>query len=128
MSNLIAHQTHVIGYLFSALLVLLHFLYAFYTWFADQTIFTQTDPWRDRSIDRYNKYRLKKKPNHLVISVCQEEVFYDYLAKLLAWALFLEIPVVSFYHHENGNNMFILCLIRVVCISRHRFLCFVYNC
>lgn len=39
-----------------------------------------------------------------MVSVCQEEVFYEYLAKLLAWALYLEVPVISFYHNENGTD------------------------
>lgn len=35
--------------------------------------------------------------------MCQEEVYYDSLARVLAWALYLEVPVVSFYHNENGE-------------------------
>ncbi|XP_022182295.1 dehydrodolichyl diphosphate synthase complex subunit nus1 [Myzus persicae] len=102
MSNLLVYRTLLIKFAFSSLLIFLHFLYAFYSWLVDQTIFKQPDPWQNRSINGYKKYRLKKLPNHLVVSVCQEEVFYEYLAKLLAWALFLEVPVVSFYHNENG--------------------------
>lgn len=97
------YRTYVIRLVFSTLLIFLHFLYAFYSWLIDQTIFKQPDPWHNRSVEGHNKYNLTKKPNHLVVSVCQEEVFYEYLAKLLAWALFLEIPVISFYHNENGN-------------------------
>lgn len=103
MSNLLVYKTLLIKFAFSSLLIFMHFLYALYSWLIDQTIFKQPDPWQNRSVNAYKKYQLKKLPNHLVVSVCQEEVFYEYLAKLLAWALFLEVPVVSFYHNENGN-------------------------
>lgn len=105
MNTFFISKTYVIKFAFSALLIFIHFLYSFYTWLVNQTIFKEPDPWRDRSVDEFNKYRLIKKPKHLVVSVCQEEVFYEYLAKLLAWALFLEVPVVSFYHNENGKNI-----------------------
>lgn len=103
MSNLLVYRTLLIKFAFSSLLIFMHFLYALYSWLIDQTIFKQPDPWQNRSVNGYKKYQLKKLPNHLVVSVCQEEVFYEYLAKLLAWALFLEVPVISFYHNENGN-------------------------
>ncbi|VVC26020.1 Decaprenyl diphosphate synthase-like [Cinara cedri] len=102
MNNVFVFRIHVIKFVFQVLLGFAHFLYAFYTWLIDQTLFKQPDPWRNQSIDVYGKYKLTKKPNHLVVSVCQEEVFYEHLAKLLSWALFLEVPVVSFYHNENG--------------------------
>lgn len=104
MNNVFIYRAHMIKFLFQLLLGFVHFLYALYAWLNDQTLFKQPDPWRNRFIDGLSKYKLTKKPNHLVMSVCQEEVFYEYLAKLLAWALFLEIPVVSFYHNENGNK------------------------
>lgn len=103
MNNLLVYRTLLIKFAFSSLLIFMHFLYALYSWLIDQTVFKQPDPWQNRSVNGYKKYQLKKLPNHLVVSVCQEEVFYEYLAKLLAWALFLEVPVVSFYHNENGN-------------------------
>lgn len=105
MNTFFISKTYVINVAFSALLIFIHFLYSFYTWLVNQTIFKEPDPWRNRSIEEFNKYRLIKKPKHLVVSVCQEEVFYEYLAKLLAWALFLEVPVISFYHNENGKNI-----------------------
>jgi len=86
----------------SALLIFAHFVYTFYLWLVDQTEFGRLDPLRDGSTDAHAKYRLSKTPNHLVVSVCQEEVSYEYLVKMLAWALFLDVPIISFYHNENG--------------------------
>lgn len=103
MNNIFIFRTHMIKFAFQALLIFLHSIYNFYSWLVDQTIFKQPDPCRNRSIDSCKKYSLVKRPNHLVVSVCQEDVFYEYLAKLLAWALFLEVPVVSFYHNEDGT-------------------------
>lgn len=103
MKNAFFHKTYVIKFVLQALLVFIHFLYALYVWFVDRKLFWQSDPWRNRTVETHKKYRLVKIPNHLVVSVCQEEVFYEYLAKLLAWALFLDVPVISFYHNENGN-------------------------
>jgi len=96
-------KTFVMKFVLSALLVFAHLVYAFYSWLADRIAFGQSDPWRDQPADSHVKCRLSRTPNHLVVSVCQEEVFYEYLAKMLAWALFLDVPVVSFYHNENGT-------------------------
>lgn len=95
-------KTFVMKFALSALLVFAHLVYAFYSWLVDRIAFGQSDPWRDRPADAHVKYRLSRTPNHIVVSVCQEEVFYEYLAKMLAWALFLDVPVISFYHNENG--------------------------
>lgn len=103
MYNFFIFRTHVVKFAFQALLMFLHSIYNFYLWIVDQTIFRQPDPCRNRSVDSYKKYSLVKRPNHLVVSVCQEKIFYEYLAKLLAWALFLEVPIISFYHNEDGN-------------------------
>lgn len=98
------YRSAVVRFAFSALLGLAHFLYAFYSWLTDQTVFGCPDPWRDRSADGVrDKYALTKRPGHLVVSVCQEELYYEHLARLLAWALFLDVPVISFYHNANGN-------------------------
>ncbi|XP_050436043.1 dehydrodolichyl diphosphate synthase complex subunit nus1 [Adelges cooleyi] len=90
--------------LFSILLFIAHFLYAFYLWLVNQTIYFKQldDPWLNRSTAEDYKYSLRKTPSHLVVSVCQEEVSYDDLSKLIAWSLFLEIPIISFYHNNNG--------------------------
>lgn len=127
MNNVFIFRVQVIKFVFQVLLGFIHFLYAFYSWLVDQTLFKQPDPWRNRSIDCYGKYKLTKKPNHLVVSVCQEEVFYEHLAKLLAWSLFLDVPVVSFYHNENGNEQWYN-IIMFVTIAHGRLICVFYRC
>lgn len=102
MNNIFVYKRQVIQLSLSTLLICMHFLYTFYLWLVDLTIFKKQDPLRDRTVNEHKEYELKKKPNHLVISLCQEEeVFYEHLAKLLAWTILLEIPVISFYHNED---------------------------
>ncbi|XP_050531438.1 dehydrodolichyl diphosphate synthase complex subunit nus1 [Daktulosphaira vitifoliae] len=93
----------ILKLLFSSILFLAHFFYAIYSWLIDQNIIRHYyDPWHNRSSVEDMKHSLEKAPNHLVISVCQEEVSYEDVSKIIAWSLFLEIPIISFYHNKNG--------------------------
>lgn len=102
------YRTHAIRFAFSAVLLLLHLAYALCSWLADRTAFARAsvDPWLldDERGRRRRNGRLAKKPGHLVVSVCQERVHCERLANVLAWALYLDVPVVSFYHNEDGKR------------------------